>query len=123
MVKRRLLGLLVFLMVQFGMSGCMDNSPSNSYGSNPNPPAPNTIAMSNATFTPRNITVRIGTTVTWRNDDGVVHTSTSDSLGVWDTGDVPPGGSRTVTFSSAGTFRFHCKYHSAMGMTGSVIVN
>jgi plastocyanin len=77
--------------------------------------------MSGMTFSPSTITVAVGTTLTWKNSDGFAHTATSDT-GVWDTGNLVAGGSATTTFSTAGTFPYHCTYHSAMGMKGTVIV-
>ena len=109
-------------------SGCSkdSSSPSNPYGSSytaPPPPAaaPNTVQMKNMTFSPVTITVAVGTTVTWKNNDGYNHTSTSDT-GVWNTGDVVSGGSKTVTFNTAGTYPYHCFYHGSMGMRGTVVV-
>ena len=67
------------------------------------------------------ITVAVGTTVSWKNTDGIAHTSTSDS-GVWDTGNMPAGSTQTTTFNTAGTFAYHCTYHASMGMRGTVIV-
>ncbi len=107
------------------VSGCSSNSGSGSYGVGPPPPShppANTVAMSGFSFNPMNITVSVGTTITWRNDDNTAHTSTSDSPGLWDTGNIPAGSSKTTTFNTAGTFNFHCIYHRSMGMTGTITV-
>jgi plastocyanin len=116
------MGLLVLVS-----AGCKNDS-SNSYGAPTSPsstppvnvPA-NTILMSGMTFSPSTITVTVGTTLTWKNNDGIAHTSTSDT-GVWDTGNLAAGGSSSTTFNTAGTFPYHCTYHVAMGMKGTVIV-
>jgi plastocyanin len=42
---------------------------------------------------------------------------------LWDTGNMNPGTSKTTTFNTAGTFGFHCTYHAAMGMTGTITVH
>ncbi len=71
-------------------------------------------------FDPVTVTVRVGDSVTWRNAVGDPdHTATSDTGG-WDSGDIKPGGSRTVTFATAGTFAYHCRYHPIM--KGTVVV-
>jgi|WetSurMetagenome_2_1015567.scaffolds.fasta_scaffold05740_3 plastocyanin len=112
-------------------SGCSSDS-SNPYASSatgpsvtptptPSPVAANTVLMAGSVFSPASITVAVGTTVTWKNNDGIAHTSTSDT-GVWDTGNIPAGGSTTTTFNTAGQFPYHCTYHLAMGMKGVVIV-
>jgi len=108
--------------VIFGMLGCKSDS-ANPYGNNPAPSTapPNTVVMGSSSFNPAALTVARGATVTWRNDDGAAHTSTSDSTG-WDTGDMQSGVSRTTVFSTPGTFRYHCTYHRAMGMVGTITV-
>ena len=77
--------------------------------------------MAGMAFSPVTITVAVGTTVSWKNTDGIAHTSTSDS-GVWDTGNMPAGSTQTTTFNTVGTFAYHCTYHAGMGMRGTVIV-
>jgi hypothetical protein len=122
MVRTALHGLLILSFVGLGC-----NKPaSNSYGYSPtgpgsSTPPPNTVLMVGMVFTPATITVSAGTTITWKNNDGIAHTSTSDS-GVWDTGNMAAGASTTTTFSTAGSFPYHCTYHSNMGMKGIVIV-
>lgn len=85
-------------------------------------PTANTVTMSSLQFSPATLTVAKGTTVTWTNNDGAtVHTATSDG-GTWDTGDIAGGSSKSITFSTAGTYPYHCIYHVSMGMTGTIIV-
>ena len=118
--------LVAIFAFSFVNSGCSSKS-SNPYGSAPTSPAPpaaappNTVEMSGMSFSPATITVAVGTTVTWKNTDGIAHTSTSDT-GVWDTGNIPAGGSKTTTFNTAGTFPYQCTYHATMGMRGTVVV-
>jgi plastocyanin len=76
--------------------------------------------MINIAFSPSTLTVSKGTTVTWQNNDGVTHTSTSDT-GLWDTGNIAPGSIKDVTFSNAGTFKYHCTIHGPT-MSGTVVV-
>lgn len=104
------------------LAGCKGDS-SDSYSSNTGNNTPNTVNMSNSSFSPSTITILANTTITWRNNDGVKHTSTSDSTG-WNTGNIAPGASATTTFNTPGTFHYHCIYHSSlgMGMVGTVIV-
>ncbi len=114
--------MYLLLIVSLGvLVGCSKDS-SNSYSMTPTPtptPQPNTIAIANMAFSPATMTIAKGTTITWKNDDGVAHTSTSNS-GAWDTGNISPGGSATTMFSTAGTFPFHCSYHPTM--TGTIVV-
>lgn len=118
--------LFVFFALSLVGSGCSKDSSNPSYASStpapaPVPAAPNTVVMTGMVFSPATITVPVGTTVTWKNNDGIAHTSTSDT-GVWDTGNMAAGASTTTTFNTAGTFPYRCTYHATMGMKGTVIV-
>jgi alcohol dehydrogenase (cytochrome c) len=64
-------------------------------------------------FTPTRPQVNVGDTVTWANHGPAVHTATAQD-GTWDTGDIQPGQSATVTFNSAGTFVYNCSPHPWM---------
>jgi LPXTG-motif cell wall-anchored protein len=72
-------------------------------------------------FEPANITVPVGTTVTWFVSAGG-HSTTSDT-GLWDSG-VLRGADATFsyTFSQPGTYPYHCIPHQAVGMVGTVTV-
>jgi plastocyanin len=70
-------------------------------------------------FSPANVTVEPGTTVTWVNEGTVPHTVTSDD-GQFDSGVLMPGDSYTVMFKGQGTITYHCMIHPSM--TGSVTV-
>lgn len=71
-------------------------------------------------YSPQNITVVIGVnnTVTWINNDNAVHTVTDN--GVFDSGYIQPGQSWSYTFTTPGTYEYHCSLHP--WMTGTVIV-
>jgi plastocyanin len=70
-------------------------------------------------FQPASLTVEVGDTVTWTNSGAANHTSTSDS-GLWSSGTLAPGQSFSFTFTSVGSFAYHCAIHP--GMTGTIIV-
>ncbi|MGH7493370.1 MAG: cupredoxin domain-containing protein [bacterium] len=120
-MKRNIV-MLVGTMISFailGVPGCKSDSPNSSPA--PSNIPPNTVVMGARSFNPATLTVASGTTVTWRNGDSDIHTSTSDDR-VWDTGDMRPGVSSTTVFNTPGTFRFHCIYHGTMGMVGTITV-
>jgi len=83
----------------------------------------NQVVMSDSKFVPETITVPVGSTVSWHNIDGKTHTASAND-GSWDTDDMGTGDSHSVNFNTAGTFHYHCKYHTILGigMTGTVIV-
>jgi cupredoxin-like protein len=75
--------------------------------------------LGNRAFSPADLTIDAGTTVTWTNTDRTSHTSTSNATG-WNSGTIAPGGQFSFTFAAAGTFPYHCSIHP--GMTGTVVV-
>ena len=75
--------------------------------------------LGNRAFNPDDLSVAVGSSVTWTNTDSVAHTSTSDSR-TWDSGSVAPRAQFSVTLQSAGTFRYHCAIHP--GMVGTITV-
>lgn len=74
-------------------------------------------------YSPNPRTVTVGTKVAWKNNDGMIHTSTSNpGAFTWNTGNVSPGAtSAAVTMTTAGTFGYFC---SVVGhnMTGTLVV-
>ena len=77
------------------------------------------VSITDFAFSPSPLTVPVGATVTWTNNGMVSHTSTSDT-GVWASALLPPGGTFSFTFTSTGTFPYHCQIH--FGMVGTIIV-
>jgi plastocyanin len=75
------------------------------------------VVISAAGFAPREITVATGRPVTFVNNDSVAHRVVSAMAGVFDTGDIPPGGSASVTIASTGFTDFHDAATPARGGT------
>jgi plastocyanin len=72
------------------------------------------ISMAAFTFAPGDLSVSLGTTVTWTNgQDGVPHTTTSTD-GVWDSGSLSASDAFGVTFDRAGDFGYVCTIHPSM---------
>jgi plastocyanin len=86
------------------------------------PVATDKVDIQDFAFGPEAITVKAGTTVTWTNSDTAVHTATSTAGAPtpFDTGEIAPGKTATVTFDKAGTYSYHCDIHNYM--TGTVVV-
>lgn len=68
-------------------------------------------------FSPATISVAPDTLVIWVNATQAPHTVTGSSFG---SGTINPGGSYSFTFTSAGTYAYHCSFHPYM--TGKVNV-
>ena len=82
-------------------------------------PSPYVVTIKNFAFSPASLTVPVGATVVWKNDDGVAHTATSTSRG-FDSGNLDNGAHFSFTFQKAGTYAYVCSYHP--NMTGQVTV-
>jgi hypothetical protein len=100
---------------------------------NPPPPPPtcpnNTFCLLSASFSPKTLSVAVGTIVSWENDLGIQHNV------IWDsdagrtaatagdgTGDMPifTAGTHTRRMAAAGSFAFHCTVHPGMNATVTV---
>lgn len=104
MIRRHALALVGSCLVTFGASAAE--------------PAHHVVTMQRVSFSPEVITVHVGDTVEWRNDDIVAHTATSKEAG-FDV-NVLPGKSGQVVLKRAGEFAYSCRYHP--NMRGRVVV-
>lgn len=122
--------LALVSVVMLFAAGCGSySSPSPAPSPVPAPtPAPGGTAISipvgastlgNRAFNPPELDVTVGSTVTWTNTDSTAHTSVSDGNG-WNSGIIQPRGQFSTTFSTAGTFHYHCAIHP--DMVGTVVV-
>jgi plastocyanin len=82
------------------------------------------VSMVNIAFDPPMITIHVGDTVTWINQDSVNHTTTSSDPPprLWDSGNIGQSGTYQRTFNQAGTFPYFCDRHEAQNMVGVVVV-
>ena len=78
------------------------------------------VTISNYMFAPGDIKVKVGTTVTWTNNDSVKHNVVSDDGKMPDGQLIGKGETYTYTFAKAGTYKYHCSPHPYMH--GSVTV-
>lgn len=85
------------------------------------------ITMSGSTFGTVRASVDPGTTVTWRNQDGVPHTVTSaqfhDSAAAWSFDERAAADERiSYTFEDPGVYEYYCTIHGRGTMCGVVLV-
>jgi plastocyanin len=93
-----------------------------------------TVTIKLIAFNPTQISVPVGATVTWRQDDVASHTVTSGRVaqaggtatatpdGKFDSGTISKGQNFEFKFAAAGEFPFYCAVHPAT-MNGVVTVN
>lgn len=70
-------------------------------------------------FVDGEITIQVGDTVTWTNNDSTTHTVTQQQ-GDFNSGDLLSDGTYSVTFTEAGEYEYYCFYHE--GMRGTITV-
>jgi plastocyanin len=83
-----------------------------------------TITEENYGFQPYQVTVSVGTTVVWVNNDSAKHTVSADD-GSFESGDQGAGEVFQYTFGTPGTYPYFCRFHGdkgEVGMAGIIIV-
>lgn len=79
--------------------------------------AENTIIIKDFSFSPKVMTIKKGTTVTWINNDSPTHNIKGDAFKSMD---LKTGDTFEFTFNETGTFDYICGLHPKM--TGTIIV-
>jgi plastocyanin len=77
------------------------------------------VTIRDFSFGPSSVSVNVGDAVTWSNQGKAAHTATANN-GSFDTGTLNKGQSGSHTFTTAGTFSYHCTIHPFM--KGTVFV-
>lgn len=143
--KATLAAALVAPTLIFALSGCAGAQPSASVPTETGgtdqsaSAADNVVTTIGLKFMPKDLTVKVGTTVTWQNGEAIGHTVTS---GAW--GDVnestglrgtqtpdgrfdhalapkgQEGDTFSFTFTEPGVYQYYCKPHLTMNATVTV---
>jgi len=133
-MKKTIIIVAVVIVVGIGVYYIFSNSsyqgvPSVSVPAAQSSTAPNTtvsapsavnVSIKNFSFNPSALTIKIGTKVTWVNNDNVSHTIISDSGNLLNSETLSPGQSFSFTFVNPGSVGYHCKIHSTM--KGTIII-
>jgi plastocyanin len=77
------------------------------------------VIMTDRSYSPQTVTINVGDTVTWVNEDAPQHDVVADN-GEFKSGLFDKGGTFSFTFTTAGTYPYHCSIHP--GMVGTVVV-
>ena len=85
------------------------------------PASGDTVMISDFLYKAEQLTVAVGTNVTFTNEDSAPHTATSGASptadGVFETGTLKKGQSKAVKLTKAGTFAYYCAIHPFMKAT------
>jgi plastocyanin len=76
------------------------------------------VTIDNFTFSPVELNLKVGDTVTWTNHDDIPHTVVS--AGKFRSKTMDTDGSFSFTFTSAGEYKYFCSLHPHM--TGTIKV-
>ena len=65
-------------------------------------------------YEPVRADVKVGSRVTFVNDDTAAHTATSKVSGAFDSGSIRRGKSKTVVLKKTGNYDYYCAFHPFM---------
>lgn len=130
-MKRSYLAIIIILIILIaGVAWALNHNNKNSNQTNTNATPTSTtttpssstssVDIKNMMFTPSQVTIDKGTTVTWTNNDNVAHTVTADNNQSFDSGTIDPGKTYSFNFNTAGSYQYHCTIHSSM--RGTIVV-
>jgi plastocyanin len=90
-------------------------APTAAAAAQPPPPQTVTVPIRNFTFTPADLTVHVGDTVIWVNEDRAPHDATTTGAPVpFGSGILRQGESYRYTFTAPGTYSYQCTIHPNM---------
>ena len=77
---------------------------------------PKAVTISGFQFRPTELSVAVGDTVTWVNEDPLRHTTTADSA-AWESSELDRGHRFVLVPTRPGRFPYHCAAHPTMRAT------
>nr|WP_233837496.1 cupredoxin family copper-binding protein [Paraburkholderia sp. ZP32-5] len=83
------------------------------------PAAPNAVVIKNFMFSPMELTVKAGSTVTWKNLDGEPHTVVNDA-GMFRSAALDQNDTYQFKFDKPGVYKIFCGIHPNMKATITV---
>lgn len=99
-------------MVGAGVTAC---------STKPQPARSHEVTIQQLAYSPDTLTVNVGDTVVWVNNDILPHTATDSAAGGWDTDTIAAGGAkRSIVMVAPGTADYICSLHPTM--RGTIIV-
>ncbi|MHC4445434.1 MAG: cupredoxin domain-containing protein [Planctomycetota bacterium] len=125
-MKRKLTySIMALVLIIVALSGQVCQPPQ---GGNGGDSGMTTVRMQNIAFNPKTITIQVGQTVQWINNDLLPHTVTSgnpedqDAGSMFDSALLFLNGTFQHTFNETGTFVYYCRVHPVQMRDNTVIV-
>lgn len=129
----RPIALAVVAVLTFAACGGGDSTPASNTatsagdGAAGDSAAGASVAIKVFNFQPDPLEIKVGETVTWTNEDDILHTVTSGTRekpdGAFDGQLAAKGDTFERTFDKAGTYDYFCSRHPGEGMTAQVVVS
>jgi plastocyanin len=87
-------------------------------------PAVVKVSIGDNFYKPKDLTIKRGQSISWRNQGAVAHTVTSDSDSAvkFDSGTLNPGGVYALKPGTAGKITYHCAIHGKV-QSGTITVD
>jgi plastocyanin len=79
-----------------------------------------TVTIAQTAYGPASVEIAAGSTVSWTNEDPVIHTVTARD-GSFNSGVLQPGAGYRLVFETPGTYDYFCAVHP--GQAGTVVVS
>ena len=115
--------LLTVLLAGCGGGGNDDKASTTSAPAQEAVPAVVKVSIGDNFYKPKDLTIKRGQSISWRNQGAVAHTVTSDgdSTVKFDSGTVNPGGVYALKPGTAGKITYHCTIHGTV-QSGTITV-
>ena len=110
MTRRAVIGLIGCSLL---LAGACSSSKSATTGASTATGTTASVAVKNFAFSPAQLVVTRGATVTWTFEDSTQHNITADN-NAFKSGDQSSGGTYSFTFHSAGSYDYICSIHPYM---------
>jgi len=121
-----LLLVVALLIIVLPLAGCAGSGTAgttaketNAATSTETNAAKNEISIQGNAFNPDNLSIKVGDTVTWINNDSYAHTVKA-AKSEFESGNMAGGGKFSFTFSKEGTYEYICGIHTFMKGTVTV---
>jgi plastocyanin len=101
-------------------TGTLAGTPVAAHAGHDDPGAVVEVVIKGFVYQPDPVTISVGQTVTWTNQDVVPHTATARDREMLQSGTLGQGESYSQAFDAPGTYEYFCEFHA--GMKGVVVV-